>query len=671
MHLESMTASSWHATAAELRARLRARLLASLMASLIASLIAGCGSGGGSGAMGAGAGAPGASSGGGGGGGGPVSIAPVRGALTIGQAQVFGATVSGSGDTTVVWDVDGIVGGSAAVGTVDATGLYTAPTAPASAGQHTVTATSRAAPTQKASARIAVTDLPGVFTYHNDAQRSGQNLQEYALDAATVANPAAFGRLFACPVDAAVYAQPLYAAHLAIAGGVHNVVIVATENDSVYAFDADAPACTVYWYVSFVAPTVPNLGAVDAADTNATDDLPGKVGITGTPVIANGQLYVVAKTKNSATGAYALRLHALALASGAEATAAVEVSAAASASGGRTFTPLIQAQRPALLFANGIVYVPLGSHGDNGDYSGWLIGYDAATLQQTAVFNTAPVGSGQAGIWMSGSGPALDAAGGIYFSTGNGIFDSASNAYGESLLRVALGTLAAQDYFTPTAYSAMNATDSDFGSGGVVVLPDSMGSAAHPHLVVAVDKSGNFYLVDRDNMGRYSAAGDTDVQTLSVGFATESGGCAGSVSCGFFSTPAVWRNAIYGAAQADFLKAYPVANATIVAMPSAQSAEIYPFPGATPSISAAGAAAQGAIVWVLDTHANGTANGNASGPAILRAYDASGLGKPLYTSDASTTETCGNAVKFTVPTVANGRVYIAGDGQLTVYGLKP
>jgi len=617
----------------------------------------------------------------GGGGTTAVTIAPARAALTTRQVQAFSATVTGNSDTAVTWDVDGTVGGSAAVGTISASGVYAPPPI---AGVHTISATSHADPSKKQSARVGVTDLAGVFTHHNDVQRTGQNLQEYALDAATVSNPAAFGRLFSCTVDAAVYAQPLYVANLNIGGGVHNVVFVATENDSVYAFDADGArdpvggGCLAYWYVSFVAPTVPNLSAVPVADTLAADDMNGAVGITGTPVIGNNLLYLVAKTKNTSAATYSHRLHALALGTGLEAAGApVEITASVPstgfASGVMPFTPLWQAQRPALLLNGGVVYVAFGSHGDNFNYTGWLLGYDAITLRQVSVFNTAPAPL-QAAIWMSGSGPAVDQAGGIYFSTGNGLFDGTTN-FAESLLRLDVSVPShpiVHDFFTPAAQAALSSTDFDFGSGGVVVLPDSMGSAAHPHLIVAVDKSGNFYLVDRDAMGHYSASGNTNVQTLSVGPATESGGCAASVSCGFFSTPAVWGNSIYAAAQADTLKAYPVISARINVGPSSQSPDLYAFPGATPSISASGAGATTAIVWVVDTNANGTANSNGvSGAAILRAYDATNLATRLYSSSASAADTCGNAVKFTVPTVANGKVYVGGDGQLTVYGVKP
>jgi len=606
-----------------------------------------------------------------------IAVSPKRAALTTSQTQQFTASLVGASSPAATWYVDGTVGGSATLGTVSSSGVYTPPS---TAGTHTVTAISQSDPTQTASASIAVTDLAGVFTYHNDVARTGQNLQEYALNTTNVADPTAFGKLFSCPVDAAVYAQPLYVANLAIGGGTHNVVFIVTENDSVYAFDADGATdsngnCLAYWYRSFLSTDVT---AVPSSDTAGGVDQPGTLGITGTPVIGGSTIYMVARFKTTA-GQYSEEFRALNIATGADiANSPVTISATVpgTAQGGTsdTFNSLTQSQRPALLLFHGVVYVAFGSAGDGDPYNGLLLAYDASTLDQTAVFNSTPNGgySAEGAFWMCGSGPAADASY-IYIASANGVFDNTANAVppiapsndmGDSLLKFN-SMLTMQDFFTPNEQYTDAGSDWDFGNGGVVVLPDSMGSASHPHLVLASSKDGNFWLVDRDAMGRYqtgAGGSDADVQTVSTG--------------GYlFSTPAVWGNTLYDAPQSSALEAFPVSNAQI-GSPSMHTGDAFTY-GATPSISAQ--RTSNGIVWALDNSANGATHSTGWGPAILRAYDATNLGKRLYSSDALPADACGDAVKFTVPTIANGKVYVGGAagtaagqaGQLTVYGLKP
>src|SRR5258708_3874484 len=354
-----------------------------------------------------------------------LSFTPPVLALTFTRPQQF--TTNGG---SVTWLVDGVSGGSGALGTITPTGLYT----PSStAGVHTVTVTASG---QSANATVYVTDNPGVFTHHNDNFRTGQNLNETALAPANV-TPATFGKLFACAVDGEVYAQPLYVANFAIAGGTHNVVFVATQNDSVYAFDADASPCVQYWQKSFLGTGVTT---VSPGDTGETGDINTIIGITGTPVIdpATGTLYVVAKTKEttgcSAPPCYFQRLHALDLATGSEKfNGPANISSAITVPGsgdtgdgtcpGATvgnvpFCPLRENQRPGLLLLNGKVYIAWASHGDNQPYHGWVIGYNAADLTQApTLFNTPPNG-GLGGIWMTGTGPAADASGNIYGNSG-------------------------------------------------------------------------------------------------------------------------------------------------------------------------------------------------------------------------------------------------------------
>src|SRR5712691_11612406 len=520
-----------------------------------------------------------------------------------------------------------------------------------------------------------------ILTYHNDNARMGQNLNETLLNPANV-NPTAFGKLFSYPVDGHVYAQPLYVPNVDIPGqGRHNVVFVATEHNSVYAFDADNPGAGPLWAVSFIDPAH-GVTPVPHADVNS-DDLKSEIGITGTPVIdeQTGTLYVVAKTKEvSADGVhYVHRLHALDITTGTEkfqgpavigdtvfaggnytyvSGPSVDGTGDGSINGRLFFNALRQHQRPGLLLVKGVVYVGFGSHGDVSPYHGWVIGYAAADLARAPVlFNATPNG-GLGGIWMSGAGPAADAAGNIYVITGNGTFDTAAprTNYGDSFIKLNPASgLSVADFFTPFNESFLEAQDFDVGSGGAIVLPDSAGSVAHPHLLIGGDKQGILYVIDRDNMTGFNAGGDKVVQEVTV-----IGG-----TCGIFSTPAFWEGKLYVVAIGDVLKQYTLADASLT--PALQAADVFGYPGATPAISSNGAT--NGIVWALDTNNNGTPNGSGStGPAILFAYDATNLNK-LFSSPTSGAGSAGNAVKFTVPTVANGKVYVGTQTELSVFGL--
>src|SRR5437899_892588 len=409
----------------------------------------------------------------------------------------------------------------------------------------------------------------GVFTRRYDPQRTGQNRQEFILTPSNV-NDSTFGKLFACAVDGEVYAQPLYVANLLIQGGTHNVVFVATMNDSVYAFDADASPCRQYWKTSFLGTGVMT---VPPGDTGETGDINTIIGITGTPVIdpATGTLYVVAKTKEP-TG-YFQRLHALDLATGnekfngpANISSAITVpgngdrdSTCPASVGSVAFCPLRENQRPGLLLLNGKVYVAWASHGDQNPYHGWVIGYSAADLTQPpVVFNTTPDGA-RGGLWNTGTGPAADADGNVYVISGNGTFDTTTPHpnYGDSFIKLSTTSgLSVTDFFTPFNESFLDGRDFDVGSGGAVVLPDSAGSLAHPHLLIGGDKQGILYLVDRDNMSGFNAGGDLVVQEVTV----IGGSC---ITCGIFSTPAFWEGKLYVVAIGDVLKQYTLVNASL------------------------------------------------------------------------------------------------------------
>jgi hypothetical protein len=599
------------------------------------------------------------------------SVAPRNAALTLSQSQQFSATVPGGGSAT--WTVDGISGGNGTVGTISTTGLYVPPP---TAGTHTVLATSVADPTKSGTAAVAVTDLGGIYTFHDDLSRTGQNLQEYALAPATVSS--SFGKRWSCTVDGDVYAQPLYVANLTIAGSAHNVLFVATQHDSLYAFDADDPNCTTYWQVSFLGSAATPIPVGDFGA--GCMDIFTEVGITGTPVIdtAAQVLYVVAATKES--GNYVQRLHALSLATGAEqvnSPVAIQASAPINAGGTVTFSPLWQNQRAGLAFSGGGVFIAWSSHCDFNTWHGWLMRYNATTLAQTAVFNSTPNGQ-EGGIWMSGGAPAVDSSGSLYVTTGNGSFDDSNsvlpplapnNDFSMSFLNFDPTTLAVRDFYTPSNEYVWSGNDWDISSSGITILPDGMGPTGHPNLLVGSDKQSHLWLIDRTAMGEFNPAADNTVQYLTLPNSSDCGDAC------VYATPAYYNGTVYIAYGYGSLLALPLskglfnANAQAIAVPSSLSAEVYDFPSPTPSISASPAG--NALVWVLD---NSLYQGNPNAPAgaaILRAYDATNLGAALYSSAGLSADAAGNAVKFTVPVVANGHVYVGGREQVTVYGLAP
>ncbi|HJZ84048.1 MAG TPA: pyrrolo-quinoline quinone [Polyangia bacterium] len=572
-----------------------------------------------------------------------ITVTPRAVGLTTTQRQQFQATMQAS-SVPVTWSVDGVVGGNASVGSISSAGLYAPPNA---AGRHNVTATSIADPSKSGTASVAVTDYPGTFTFHNDNQRTGQNLRELALTPAVV-NQDRFGKLFSCPIDGYAYAQPLYVANVSIGGGFRNVVYVATEHNTLYAFDADANPCIEVW------PHQTLGGSVPPVDTGETGDVVPEIGITSTPVIdpETGTLYVAAKTKEAGP-TYVHRLHAIDIATGAEKFGGpVELAAAG-------FDPLPHLQRPALLLNGGTVYVAFGSHGDNNSWHGWVFGYNAITLAQIFAWSSTNLGSNSQGaIWQSGNGPAADSDGNIYLETGNGDFDPSVGSYGDSVIKLS-PTGAVLDYFTPYNEADLNAADIDLGSGGPIVLPDQTGPT--PHLVLATGKTGILYVLDRDNMGQKGAVADDQI-VQSVGVQpnlTDTGG--------MFGQPAYWNGNLYAVAIDDYAKAFTLLDGTVSDVPISQSATPFAYPGATPAVSAFGAS--NGVVWALE--GNGYSP-SASVSVVLHAYDANDLATELYNSSlAGPRDAAGAAVKFAVPTVANGKVYVGTQAELTVYGLLP
>jgi hypothetical protein len=581
-----------------------------------------------------------------------IALSPRRSAVTTSQPQAFSATLSG-GTGALLWFVDGAENGSVSVGTIASTGATTATYSPGASTQpgiHSITAKVSGGALSPA-ASVAVTDLTGVLTQHNDNARTGANTQEYALTPTTISG-ANFGKLFSCTLDSPgyVYAEPLYVANLTMNDGQkHNVVFVATESDWVYAYDADSSTCQQLWNKSLLQAAETTVPPADTAELN---DLTPEIGITSTPVIdvQAGIIFVCAKSKN--TSSYFHRLHALTLASGADAMTPVEITAP-------NFVPLTHLQRPALLLSSGTVYVAFGSHGDHNTYQGWLMGYDAATLTQSFVWSTTDATSGnhQGAIWQSGGGPSADASGNIFVETANGAFDADSGGinYSDSVVKLnASGSVL--DYFTPFNESLLNSGDVDLGSSSVVLLPDSVGTPAHRHLMIATGKPGKIFLLDQTDLGKFNSVLSQDLQEVDVLNAMQ-------VIGGVFGPPAYWNGNIYVAAISDYLKQFTIASGTISSTPHSHSSGIYSKRGSVPAVSANGTS--GGIVWALDISAY------PSGPAVLNAYDATNLATQLYSSPTSGTGAAGNAVKFAVPTVANGRVYVGTQGQLDVFGLLP
>jgi hypothetical protein len=500
-----------------------------------------------------------------------------------------------------------------------------------------------------------------VLTWHNDNARSGQNLTETVLTPANV-KAATFGKLFTVAVDGKVDAQPLYVSALTIrASGIHNVLFVATEHDSVYAFDADTGA--QLWHVSL-------LGAGEtSSDARGCGQITPEIGVTATPVIdlakgPHGTIYLVAMTK-AASGTYHHRLHALDLTTGAEEFAGpVEIAAtypgsgAEGSSGTQTFSASQHEDRPGLLLSNGIVYTTWGSHCDAAPYTGWIIGYSESTLAQTGVLNLTPNGS-DGGIWMAGGGPAADAAGNLYLLMGNGTFDTALSSgfpehgdYGNALVKIAVsstGKLSVADYFTMSNTVSESNGDQDLGSGAILLVPSITDSSGATHsLAIGAGKDQNIYVTDQANLGKFSATADSIYQFMKT-----------AVGGGVFSGPAWFNNTLYYGAVGDTLRAFPFSNGTFATVPSSLSTHSFAFPGVTPAISANGS--KNAILWAAEN----------SSPAVLHAYDATNLATELYNSSqaANNRDQFGTGNKYIVPTIANGKVYVATTTGVGAFGL--
>lgn len=577
------------------------------------------------------------------------TITPGATLLSPGAKQQYTATITGLTNSSVTWAVDTVAGGNSSVGTIDSTGLYTAPNA---IGLHTITAASAAVPADTVSSRVTVVNVAqsAVLTYHNDDARDGAYLEEVTLTPSNV-NSKQFGKLLSYAVDGQIYGQPLYVPQLTIPNkGTHDLVFVATENNSVYAFDADAAAAnpTTFWQVNFGAP----VGAYDSGGPWPY------VGILSTPVIdaTTNTMYLVAHV-NGKTPWY--QLHAIDITTGADKVSPVSVGG--SYNGDSIGNGCYQRMGLALDPVTNWVYIPIGScpHG-------WILAYDKSTLAQKAIFE-ATNGAQGGGFWSSGGAPAIDdATGEVYVMNGadagdeQWISSTSMVGYNDSFLRLDPKSLAVLDYFAPDNNIALATSDADLGSGSNILLP---GSSAIPHETLGGGKDGNIFVINRDSMGGYNGSSNNVLQTVHIGTSQYNN---------IFSTPVYWNGFVYFHPNADVLRQFTWnANASAGQQLSSSatyaSATSFGMHGATASLSANGA--NNGIIWDIDNSTYNRSDPAASGYAVLHAYDATNVSKELYNSaQAGSRDQAGFALKFTVPTIANGRVFVPTGTELDIYG---
>jgi hypothetical protein len=586
-----------------------------------------------------------------------ISVSPATASIAPSATQQFTASIQGVTNASVTWSVDGVSGGNSTTGTINSNGLYTAP---AALGAHTIAATPTADTSVSATASLTVLNsLPGaVLTYHNDDARDGAYLQETTLTTSNV-NSTTFGKIISYPVDGQIYAQPLYMPRMTIDGGKHNVVFVATQNNTLYAFDADATTQgTTFWQNNFGAPWA----AADPTGPNPD------VGILSTPVIdvTTNIIYVVTHSASASPTRY--YLHALNVATGVELpNSPVGITATYSTDtlGGGCY------QRMGLVLnpVTNLLYIAMGSCPQ-----GWLLAYNKTTLQQVAVLDVVPdVSNGGAGggggLWGGGATPAIDdVTGELYVMSGTDYDDAAfSNGgstmigYNDSFLRLDPNQLTVLDYFAPDDNYTLAEYDVDLGSGGNVIVP---GSSSYPHEVLGGGKDGNIFVVNRDSMGGYNTTTNNVLQTVLTGTQQYNN---------IFSTPVYWNGNIYYHPNADVLHAFSwnagaSAGQQLSSSPTSSGTTVFNVHGATASLSANGNS--NAIIWEIDNSGYKGSNPTDSTPAVLYALDATNVANELYNSTqaANGRDTAGLALKFTVPTIANGRVFVPTATELDIYG---
>ncbi len=501
-----------------------------------------------------------------------------------------------------------------------------------------------------------------VLTYHNDNGRTGQDLNETILNPTNV-NVNTFGKLFILAADGKVDAEPLYVSNLTVNGAQHNVVYVVTENDSVYAYDADTGA--LLWQVSV-------LGSGETpSDNRGCGQVTPTIGVTSTPVIdrlsgPNGTIYLVAMTKDSSNN-YHQRIHALDLSTSAEQVtfnSPREITATYPGTGSEgngttlTFNPAQHKERAGLLLLNNVVYLGWSSHCDISPYNAWIMGYAEGTLVQTQLLNITPNGS-EGSVWQSGAGMAADLSGNIYFLTANGTADTTLNAsgfpingdYGNAFMKLSTSpSLAVADYFNEYNTVSESNADEDLGSGGALVVPDFIVGNTTYQLAVGAGKDRNIYVVNRNNMGKFNSTSNNIYQQLTTPLAG-----------GEFGMATYFNNAIYYGSVGDNLKMFPISNSTALLQttPSSKTSITFTSPGTTPSMSANGTA--NAIVWATEN----------TNPAVLHAYEASNLATEYYNSNQAPNgrDQFGTGNKFITPMIANGKVYVGTTTGVGVFGL--
>ncbi len=593
----------------------------------------------------------------------PVSFAGYQNDLAV-----LTATVGGSLPISLQWQCNGTNLPGQNLARLMLPNLQTNQT-----GAYALVASNSLGLTASASAQLTVLPIPTnrcqhVLTTQHDNGRTGANTNELVLTPATVTN-SGFGLVFSQPVDGAVYAQPLYVSGLSIPGqGVHNVVYVATQHGTVYAFDADGNQgvnAAPLWQTSLVNPAA-GVTPITPADVGGCGNIPYEECIAATPVIDLGgnTIYLEALTRETTNGVpnYVHRLHALNLLTGQEQSNSPVViggTVPGSGDGGEAvvFNPRVEQCRTGLLLQDGVVYFGYSSQCDYYAYHGWVMAYDAQTLQQKGIYCDTPNG-GQGGIWQSGGGLAADPSGGVFVMTGNGDFgtnysDPSQYNLSDSLLKFSPGgELILTDYFTPYNQAALSGADLDLSAGSPLVLPDAAGSPAHPHLLAGAGKAGTLYLLDRDNLGQFNGIQDSQiVQEIPNAIGTPWN----------FLVPAWFNNTLYFQGNDDVLRGFPIAGAVINTNAAISSSVTFGGPGGGPAVSANGT--NDGIVWALETDA--WPNG---GPAVLHAYNATNLAELYNSSQVPGRDVAGAAVKWTVPTVAGGKVYAGGDFSLSVYG---
>ena len=589
-----------------------------------------------------------------------ITTQPANQTVTAGQAATFSVVAGGTAPFTYQWQKNNvnISGATAANYTTPATTTADSDSKFRVVVTNSVNSVTSNSATLTVNAAVAIgTD---VTTFHNDNLRTGENLTETTLTQANV-NSQTFGLLHNLSVDGGVDAEPLYLSQLSISGVAHNVVFVATEHDSVYAFDADTGA--QLWKVSLLS------SGETTSDTRNCGQVSPEIGITSTPVIdrtagAHGTIDVVAMSKNGTN--YFQRLHALDVTTGAEllggpvTVQATYSGTGANSSGGQVvFDPKQYKERAGLLLLNGVIYTSWASHCDISPYTAWIIAYSESTLAKTSVLDLTPNGN-EGSVWQSGGGPAADAQGNIYALIANGTFDTTLDTngfpdnqdYGNAFVKVSTsgGTLQVADYFNMSNTTNESNGDIDLGSGSAMVLPDeNYGTAGMLQLAVGAGKDGHLYVVNRNNLGKFNASSNNIYQDL-----------PGALPNGVWGVPAYFNSTVYYCDQNDTLKSFAISNGKLSSTPG-HTAASFTYPGVLPSVSANGNS--NGIVWAIEN----------TGTAVLHAFAANNLAQELYNSNqaANGRDHFGSGNKYITPMIADGKVFAATTNSVAVFGLLP